>query len=138
MGKLLAVYKSRYLLRSLLSDLGFSEDKTPYSFKYVAMSYLVNQNVPIKSINEAARYTTGSKIVRDGYVISAAPTVDILSSREEHLIPFSKGTLSSTSKSTFLGNVLPKSKPLINLSTFTPKSSTENNILNTKRSLQQV
>jgi hypothetical protein len=38
MGTPLAVYNARYLLKNLLSDLGFSEDKT-YSFKYVAMSY---------------------------------------------------------------------------------------------------
>jgi hypothetical protein len=35
------------------------------------MSYLVNQNVSMESINEAARYTTGSKMVRDRYAISA-------------------------------------------------------------------
>jgi hypothetical protein len=67
MGTPLDVYKARYLLKNLLSDLGFSQDKTPYSFKYVAMSYLVNQNVPMESINEAARYTRGSKMVRDHY-----------------------------------------------------------------------
>jgi hypothetical protein len=54
MGTPLAVYKVRYLLKNLLSDLGFSQDKIPYSFKYVAMSYLVNQNVSIDAINEAA------------------------------------------------------------------------------------
>jgi hypothetical protein len=31
------------------------------------MSYLVNQNVPMESIKEAARYATHSKIVRDRY-----------------------------------------------------------------------
>jgi hypothetical protein len=56
------VYKARYL-KNLLSDLGFSEDKTPYSFKFVALSYLVNQNIPMELINEAARYATGSKMV---------------------------------------------------------------------------
>jgi hypothetical protein len=72
MGTPLAVYKARYLLKNLLSDLGFSEDKTPYSFKYVAMSYLVNHNVPMESINEVVCYAKGSKMVRDRYVISAA------------------------------------------------------------------
>jgi hypothetical protein len=102
-------------------------------------------------------------MVRDRYAISAAqmrihkllaeaatPIVDILSDREEHFtpsfkgtvssistmeehIPFSKGTISSTSKRTFLGNVLPKSKPLINLSTFTPKLFTENDTSNARR-----
>jgi hypothetical protein len=67
----LAVYKARYLLKNILSDLGFSEDKTPYSFKYVAMSYIVNQNAQMESINEAARYATGSKMVRDRYAINA-------------------------------------------------------------------
>jgi hypothetical protein len=67
MGTPLEAYKARYLFKNLLSDLGFSEDKTPYSFKYVAMSYLVNQNVPMVSINEVARYSTGSKMVRDRY-----------------------------------------------------------------------
>jgi hypothetical protein len=42
MGTPLEVYKARYLFKNLLSDLSFSEDKTPYSFKYVAMSYVVN------------------------------------------------------------------------------------------------
>jgi hypothetical protein len=51
MGTPFSVYKARYLLKNLLSDLGFSKDKTPYSFKYVAMGYLVNQNVPMESIN---------------------------------------------------------------------------------------
>jgi hypothetical protein len=32
-GTPLAVYKARYFLKNLLSDLCFSEDKTPYSFK---------------------------------------------------------------------------------------------------------
>jgi hypothetical protein len=45
MGTPLAVYKVRFLLKDLLSRLGFSQKKIPYSFKYVAMSYLVNQNV---------------------------------------------------------------------------------------------
>jgi hypothetical protein len=70
-GNTFGVYKARYLLKNLLSDLGFSEEKTPYSFKYVAMSYLVNQNIPMESINEAAHYATGSKMVRDRYAISA-------------------------------------------------------------------
>jgi hypothetical protein len=100
----------------------------------------------MESINEAARYATGSNMVRDRYTISAAqmrihkllaeaavPTVDTLSSREEHPTPSFKGTVSSTSKRTFLGNVLPKSKPLINLSAFTPKSFTENDTSNTRR-----
>jgi hypothetical protein len=43
MRTLLEEYNARYLLKNLLSDLGFSEDKTPYSFKYVALSYLVVQ-----------------------------------------------------------------------------------------------
>jgi hypothetical protein len=71
MGTPLAVYKVRFLLKDL-SRLGFSQEKTPYSFKYVAMSYLVNQNVSIDAINEAARYATGSKMARDRYAISAA------------------------------------------------------------------
>jgi hypothetical protein len=158
MGTPLAVYEARNLLKNLLSDLGFSEDKTPYSFKYVAMSYFVDQNVPTESINQATRYTTGSKMVRYGYAISAAqmhihkllakaavPTVNILSSREEHPTPPCEGTVSSissreehiipsskgTSKRTFLENV-PNSKPLINLSTFTPKSFTQNDTSNTR------
>jgi hypothetical protein len=106
MGTPLGVYKSRYLLKNLLSDLDFSEDKTPCSFKYAAISYLVNQNVPMESINEAASYATGSKMVRDRYSISttqmqihkllaeaAAPTVDINSSREEHPTSSPKGTV---------------------------------------------
>jgi hypothetical protein len=142
MGIPLAVNKAKYLLKNLLSDLGFSEDKTHYSFKYVAMSHLVNQNVSIESINEAACYATNSKIVRDRYAISAAqmqihkllaeatpPTVDTLSSKEEHptfsfesSVSYISSKGSITSKRSFLGNVHPKSKPLINLSTFTPKS----------------
>jgi hypothetical protein len=179
MGTPLSVFKVRRLLKNLLSDLGFSQDKTPYSFKYVAMSHLLNQNVSIESINEAARYATGSKMVRDRYAISASqmwihkllaeaaqivdtrssreepPTpslkgsVSSISSREEHLLPSSKGTISSisskeehllssskgsiTSKRTFLKNAFPKSNPLINLSTFIPKSCTQNDMSNRRR-----
>jgi hypothetical protein len=61
-------------------------------------------------INEAARYVTGSKMVRDRYAIkvtqmwihkllaeAATPTVGILSSREEHPTSSFKGTVSSIS-----------------------------------------
>jgi hypothetical protein len=138
MGTPVVVYKARYL-KNLLSDLGFSEDKTPYSFKYVTINYLVNQNVSIESINKAARYSTCSKMVRGRYAINVqqmqihkllseagVPAVDILFSREEHLISFPKGIVSSISKATLPKSVLSKSKPLINLSTFTPKSHLEN------------
>jgi hypothetical protein len=61
--------------------------------------------------------------------------VSSISSREELLIPSSKGTVPSISKRTFLGNVLPKSKTLNNLSTFTPKSFIENDTLNLRRAV---
>jgi hypothetical protein len=110
MGTPLAVYKVRSLLKNLLYVLGFSQEKTPYSFKYVAMSYLVNQNVSIDAINEAARYATGSKMVRDRYAMSAAqmrihkllaeaaaPIVDTRVSGEGPPTPLPKGTVSSIS-----------------------------------------
>jgi hypothetical protein len=106
----LAVYKVRSLLKDLLCVLGFSQEKTPYSFKYVATSYLFNQNVSIETINEAARYTTGSKMVRDRYAIStaqmrihkllaeaAAPIVDKHVSGEGPPTPLLTGTVSSIS-----------------------------------------
>jgi hypothetical protein len=74
------------------------------------MSYLVNQNVSIDAINEAARYATGSKIVRDRYAISAAqmrihkllaeaaaPIVDARVSGEGLPTPLLTGTVSSIS-----------------------------------------
>jgi hypothetical protein len=135
MGTPLVVNKARYLLKNLLSDLGFSEDKTPYSFKYVSMSYLVNQNVQMESIKVAPRYVTGSKMVRDHYAISAAqmpihkllaeavtPTLDTLSSREEHPTPSCKGTVSSISLKE--EHLIPSSK-----GTFSSISSKEEHLI---------
>jgi hypothetical protein len=64
---------------------------------------------------------------------SSKGTISSISSKKEHLTPSPKGTSSSTSKRTFLGNVLPNPKPLINLSAFTPKSFTQNDTSNTRR-----
>jgi hypothetical protein len=87
-----------------------------------------------------------SKIVRDRYAISAAqmqiqnllaeaaaPTVDILSSMEEHPTSPFKGTESSISKGTLHNGVPSKSKPFINLSKFASKSFTENDTSKPRR-----
>jgi hypothetical protein len=81
-----------------------------------------------KLLAEAAASTVDTPSSKEEHPTpSFKGTVSSISSREEHIIPSSKGTF----KRTILENVS-KSKRLINLSTFTPKSLTQNDTSNTR------
>jgi hypothetical protein len=46
-GSTLTISAVSRLLQKLLDDLGVSPNTTPYSFKYVAMSYMVNRGLSL-------------------------------------------------------------------------------------------